>query len=130
MRERGAVLVEMALVVPLLLLVVAGVADLGRAYFIHAAVQEAAQEGAIYAAFHPADPMGARMATIDTVDFPSLSLADVTVTCPAPNQVAVTVSYSMALITPIMRQFAGGAVDLVDTETAHVLQSTPCTASP
>jgi Flp pilus assembly protein TadG len=45
-RERGAELVEAALVIPLLLIMLAIVVDLGRAYFTYIAVIDAAREGA------------------------------------------------------------------------------------
>jgi Flp pilus assembly protein TadG len=130
MRERGAAVVEAAIVLPLLLLIAVGVGDLGRAYFTLALVQEAAQEGVFYAAIHPDDPAGAQQAVIEAVSSPTLTLSDVTVTCPAVDQIAVTVSYSMSMITPIMSQFAGGSLNLSDTEVARVLKSGPCVPSP
>jgi uncharacterized membrane protein len=130
MYERGAAVVETAIVMPLLLLIAVGVADLGRAYYISASVQEAAQEGVIYAAFHPDDPAGAQQATVESVGFPVLELTDVVVACPGGAQIAVTVSYSMPLITPLMSQFAGGNLNLTDTEVARTLNSVPCVPSP
>ena len=45
-RERGAAAVEMAIILPLLLLVVAGIIDLGRLLFVQTMVTNAAREGA------------------------------------------------------------------------------------
>lgn len=45
-RERGAVAVEMAIVLPLLLLIIAGMIDLGRLFFVQTMVTNAAREGA------------------------------------------------------------------------------------
>jgi Flp pilus assembly protein TadG len=47
-RERGAELIEAAVVMPLLLIMLAIVLDLGRAYFCYIAVIDAAREGARY----------------------------------------------------------------------------------
>ncbi|HLT97030.1 MAG TPA: TadE/TadG family type IV pilus assembly protein, partial [Acidimicrobiia bacterium] len=47
--ERGAAAVEMAFVAMFLILLVTGVADLGRAIFTYIGVQEAAEEGTMYA---------------------------------------------------------------------------------
>jgi hypothetical protein len=47
-RQRGQDLVEFALVIPLLLLIVIGVLDLGRAFFASIAVANVAREGARY----------------------------------------------------------------------------------
>ena len=44
--ERGQSLVELALVLPLLILLLAGMADLGRAFFSYIEITNAAQEGA------------------------------------------------------------------------------------
>lgn len=130
MYERGAAVVETAIVLPLLLLIAVGVADLGRAFYTLTSVQEAAEEGVIFAAFHPDDPAGAQQASVESVGFPSLALSDVVVSCPGADQIAVTVSYSMPLITPIMSQIADGSLDLADTEVARTLKSDPCVPSP
>jgi hypothetical protein len=45
-RERGAAAVEMAIVLPVLLLVVGGLIDLGRAYMLSITTTNAAREGA------------------------------------------------------------------------------------
>lgn len=49
-RESGASLVEMALVSILLLLLIAAIADFGRAFFSYIAIQNAAREGARFGA--------------------------------------------------------------------------------
>lgn len=48
-RQGGSNLVEAALVIPLLILLLIGVADLGRAYQTHITLLNAAREGARYA---------------------------------------------------------------------------------
>ncbi len=45
-RDRGAAAVEMAIVLPMLLLVIAGLTDLGRAFYYQIVVSNAAREGA------------------------------------------------------------------------------------
>lgn len=45
-RDRGAAAVEMAIVLPMLLLVIAGLADLGRAFYYQIVISNAAREGA------------------------------------------------------------------------------------
>jgi len=51
--ERGANLAEMALVTVLLLLLLAGVVDLGRMFYEYIVVTNAAREGARYGSFYP-----------------------------------------------------------------------------
>ena len=48
-RERGANLVEMALILPLLLLLIAAIADFGRAFNSYIVINNAAREGARFA---------------------------------------------------------------------------------
>lgn len=52
-QEGGQSLVEVALMMPVLLLMLMGVFDLGRMYFAFIAIQNAAGEGALYAAINP-----------------------------------------------------------------------------
>ena len=48
-RERGQSLVEFVMSITFLILLVAGIVDLGRAFFTYIALRDAAQEGAAYA---------------------------------------------------------------------------------
>lgn len=51
--ERGQSLVELALILLFLLILVAGIADLGRMIFTYLTMRDAAQEGAVYGAIYP-----------------------------------------------------------------------------
>lgn len=51
--NKGASLVEMALMLPLLILILAGVADLGRAFHDFIVINNASREGARYASHFP-----------------------------------------------------------------------------
>ncbi len=55
--ERGAVLVEFALVAPLLLLLLVGIANLGLIIHEHQVVQNAAREGARFSALPLSSPL-------------------------------------------------------------------------
>lgn len=125
--ENGAAAVEMAFVAMLLVLLVMGVADLGRVIFTYIGIQDAAQEGAIYGSFEPSNEDAIKSRAADSIDYPSLTPADVIVTCPdgdpnAPggSRVSVTVSHSVSLITPIVGQMFGGSIDLSRTFTGEV----------
>jgi Flp pilus assembly protein TadG len=59
-KERGQSLVEFTMSITFLVLLVAGVVDLGRAFFTYIALRDAAQEGAAYASIariYPIQPM-------------------------------------------------------------------------
>jgi Flp pilus assembly protein TadG len=54
-KERGAVAVEMAIVLPLLLLILIGTMEFGRVFFVQNSLTQAAREGARDAAIHYKD---------------------------------------------------------------------------
>jgi Flp pilus assembly protein TadG len=57
--REGQSLVELALAVPLLLLIMLGTIDIGRAFFDYVDMRNAAREGASYYAKNPTDSAGA-----------------------------------------------------------------------
>jgi Flp pilus assembly protein TadG len=103
-RDRGATAVEFALVLPLLLLLVCGIIDFGRALNAQISLTEAAREGARLEA------LGYPSALVDSrtvAAAPDLSGVNVTVTqacAPGAGPAAdaqVSVSYTFTFITPI-----------------------------
>lgn len=127
-KETGSALVEAAVVAPLLLLITLGVADIGRAFFDSAKVQEAAEEGAYYASLNPSNPNEAITRAEQAIQYPDFT-GSVTVTCPATDQVTVTVNHTFTVITPIISNIVGSTIDLAHSQTAQVLTSDPCTPS-
>jgi hypothetical protein len=63
--QRGADILELALVLPILLLLVMGGTDLARAFYIRIVITNAAREGARYASHFPHVPDGIRDAVIN-----------------------------------------------------------------
>jgi Flp pilus assembly protein TadG len=114
-RDRGAAAVEFALLLPVLLLIVFGIIDFGRALNAQITLTQAAREGARL------DALGQTTAavqsrTIGAATGLSLSPANVTVTtCPkgAGQGVNATVqaSYTFSFVTPIgaIAGFFGGS---------------------
>ncbi len=51
--ESGQSLIELALVLLFLIILVAGIVDLGRVLFYYVTLRDAAQEGAVYGAIYP-----------------------------------------------------------------------------
>jgi len=103
-RDRGATAVEFALVLPLLLLLVCGIIDFGRALNAQITLTQAAREGARLEAF--GDPSAAVQARTAAAA-PNLSGVSVSIAAscapgagPAANA-QVNVSYSFSFITPI-----------------------------
>jgi hypothetical protein len=63
--EKGQGLVELALVIPVLVVIVVGLLDLGRAYFSVIIINNAAREGARYLSSHRSDLGDGFSGTID-----------------------------------------------------------------
>ena len=64
--ERGSNLVEFALVAPVLVFLLIGIADVGRAFYDYISITNAVREGARYATRHPLDPANANIIRKDT----------------------------------------------------------------
>ena len=125
--EKGQSLVEFAASAVVLMIIVAGVLDLGRAFMIFVALENGAGEGAIFASYHPtlateADATAAQALGVDVyppidnityrathesptgiVDWEK-SRVEVILppTLEAGQHVTVTISYSYTLMTPFM----------------------------
>jgi Flp pilus assembly protein TadG len=100
-RERGAAAVEFALLLPVLLLLVFGIIDFGRALNAQITLTQAAREGARLAALGQPDVVNRTQAAAS-----GLSPVTVTVTaCPdgaGPGaDASVTTSYPFSFATPI-----------------------------
>lgn len=140
--ERGQSMVEFALSFIVMLLLLAAIADFGRAFYTYLALRDAAQEGAIYATLCPTNLTAiqnrARHASRVPID---LTSADVTVNCTlevsggpacgsvtaAPgNGVKVDVIFNnFTLTTPLMGSILGGqTITLHATARDTILRST------
>jgi Flp pilus assembly protein TadG len=98
-RDRGAAAVEFALVLPVLLLVMCGIVDFGRAYNAQVTLTQSAREGARLAALAQPDVVNrTRAAAVP------LSGVGVAVTsCPSGStgDAVVVTSYSFSFVTPV-----------------------------
>jgi Flp pilus assembly protein TadG len=69
--ECGSSLVEMAVIMPVLLLILFGAVDFGRAYYLSIELGGAARSGAIYGSQYPTDTTGmGNAAKLDAPDVP------------------------------------------------------------
>jgi len=78
--ECGSVAVEFALAVPILVLLLGGLADFGRAFYDRMALETAARGAVQYARQYPHDTAGIRLAALNAGRLP----ATITVDAPAP----------------------------------------------
>jgi len=113
--ERGQSLVELALSLTVILLLLTGAVDFSIAYFSFSALQDAAQEGALYGSINPTDESGivtrVRNASTNPVDLANADLVDVVVTLPGEacegNEVRVNVIYDYPISMPFIGAIVG-----------------------
>jgi Flp pilus assembly protein TadG len=119
--DEGAAALEMAVMLLVLVPVLLGVLNLGHALFVRVQVQEAAQEGALYAVYAPDTPAATRTRVIAST--PNVALTNVAVTCPAAGIVAVTVTHPHQWITgaPFL-----GALTMTARVEGDVVSPRPC----
>lgn len=99
--ERGSNLIEFALTLPLLLWIMFGVFDLGRAVFAQNVISNAAREGARYAIIYPEDTDGI-VQRVETSAF-GLDLNKLAVEVNSTlTTVTVSVTYSFTAVTPLI----------------------------
>lgn len=120
--EKGAAAVEFALVVPILLMLVLGIFEFGRAFNIQVSLSEAAREAARHAAIHYADTgyTDGDAQNAGVVAAPSVGLApeDVDITfsdgsaCSPGDNVTVTVTFNTTYLTGLPGLIPGMPADL------------------
>jgi Flp pilus assembly protein TadG len=81
--DRGTAAVELAILLPLIVLILGGVIDLGNALGVRVQLQESVQEGANYAAQFPGTPAATKTRVIEAS--PEVNPGTVTVTCSPPG---------------------------------------------
>ncbi|MEE9508565.1 MAG: TadE/TadG family type IV pilus assembly protein [Anaerolineales bacterium] len=143
-KQKGQSLVELSVLLTFLIVMLAGVADFGRAYFIFLEMRDAAQEGASYGSYSPSEFAEIEARVRDTMKDP-VDLSDPTdvtvvpsLTNPSqacsgfdpitlePNEVEVTILYQMPIAMPFLGTIVGSQeLPLVATVTNTILQP-PC----
>lgn len=150
-KERGQSLAEVALTLPILLLILSGLLDIGRVYYVYIALEEAAQEAATFLAQNPWCLSPTDIPPVDAVldDCTNPNNAEYRV-YNASNQeiepsravieyefptdgdgdpvigigstVTVTVRYDFPLVTPIIRDLLGGQEGItLNAEASHLI---------
>lgn len=107
--ERGAVAVEFALLAPVLVMLLLGIAEFGRAYNAQITLTNAAREGVRVMAINNSQT-DARTAAKNAAALLNPALAGGNVTFSAPSctvgaQVSVTISYTLSTMTGIAGPF-------------------------
>ena len=128
--SRGQSLVEFGIGISILLILLSGILDLGRAYFTLLALQDAAAEGAVYGSTTPLDSTGIRARVRATsqwpVDFTSFTDDQITVDLLGPacagNDLKLTVSMDFGMVAP----FIGGQTLPLSAEAIYTILAPSC----
>ena len=150
--ERGQSLVELAISFIVIMILLSGAVDLGRAFFTYVAIRDAAQEGATYASTNPTDTASIHTRAQQSSDSPIDFANDPNVTflppVPSPpsgpkcsgfyevggvnKAYAVTVEIwyefpiSMALIQPIVQAITGENYIILKASSTYTIISPAC----
>lgn len=138
-RESGQSLVEFALILPVLVLILMGVFDFGRAFFAYNAISNGAREGARYGVIHPTRRDSDGLAPYDeenTIEEKAAAQTfildmdeiDIQVTFPSGTDqrgdpITVTVTYDFRAITPLIGDIIGNPLTLQSSATMIIEQS-------
>jgi hypothetical protein len=130
----GQSLVELALTLSLVLLLIAGLVDLSRAFFSLMALRDAAQEGVAFGAIDPSNVSGiearVRATSQQPVDLSDPSQVEVDInSCVAydgSNVITVTVRYkNFVLITPFLGTIVGAQTIPISTSITDTILRMP-----
>ncbi len=126
-RDRGAVAVEFALLLPMLLLLLFGIIDFGRALNAQITLTQAAREGARLASLNQPNVVSRTQAAATGLSPVSVSVTSCPVGAGSGVNAVVQTSYSFSFITPVgafAGMFGGSGIGAPTTLTAKGVM--PC----
>lgn len=131
--EEGQSLIEFAISLTLLLIMLAGIVDIGRIFFVYITIREAAQEGAAFASVCPANAaVETRVRTSSSwpIDL-STNNPNVTVNATIQPQIGVplivTVRYiNFTLSMPFIGSFLGSQTIDIEANAQHLVLQFNC----
>ena len=138
----GQSVVELALILPVLFLLIAGAADLGRIFFSYVSLANAAKEGAFYGAINPrcdATKTGCPGATVTSkvlADMSGLVPSSLAIdcldssgttksvnNCQTGETYRVVVSYRLGFLMPVLQAILGPSMTVTGRAQATVLST-------
>jgi Flp pilus assembly protein TadG len=115
-RQRGQSLTELAISLPVLLLLIALTIDFGRVYYFDLSIRHAAFAAARYGGMNPNDDAGIKNAAVTAAPAGVLDTSAVTVGGTAPRgsgtALQVTVTYTFRPMTPVISRLTGSSITL------------------
>lgn len=137
--EKGQSLVEMSVGFVIIILILAGLLDLGRAYFVHIALEDGVAEAALYLSINPdcrtpldgaecADPNNAQYRA-RTAGGGNVNWDAATITIDRPSvygvgdPVSVAITYPFELVMPFMPRITGLNPIFLSTKASQIIIS-------
>jgi Flp pilus assembly protein TadG len=135
--ERGQSLVELAMSLTIIMTLLAGAVDFSIAYFSFTAMQDAAQEGALYGSINPTDAAGivsrVRSASTNPVNLADETAVNVTVSTPSGacegNVVVVDVAYDYPISMPFIGAIIGSQQITLNASVTDTILQPVCSGS-
>ena len=133
--EKAQGLVEFAVSIVIVLILLAGVLDLGRALFTFITLRDAAQEGAIYGSINPTDYTNiesrVRNSTntpVDLTDTTNIQVSSTVIgSACAGNGIQITVTYpNFSLTTPFLGSILGSQTIPIRATVTDTILRPPC----
>lgn len=120
--QRGNTLIEVGITLPILIILIVGTLDLGRAVYAQNVISNAAREGARYGTTPPIDLEEIKTKTEGYITTLDPSRVSVSVTQPTESTIRVTVIYTFTAVTPLVGNLIGdnGTVAFVGVSTMTI----------
>jgi len=147
-KQNGQSLVELAITLPVILLLLLGTIDFGMALFTYVVLRDAAQEGALYASFDPRNsvaienrargitPHDPESISSSPVDLTDKELVTVTIKANGDkcqgshgkqqNSIEVSVSYDYPMLMPFAAQVIGSDTIPLTAKATNIILQPPC----
>ncbi|MEA2007724.1 MAG: TadE family protein [Chloroflexota bacterium] len=132
LNEKGQSLTELATTLVFMLILLAGIVELSRAFFAYIAIRDAAQEGASYGSVCPSGDIEGRVrdASSNPVDLSDTTNVTVSVSTTgsgvAGDGVQVTVAHDFHVIMPFLGTIIGSQTINISTTVIDTILTTAC----
>ncbi len=107
LNQFGNTLIEVGITLPIIIILIVGTLDLGRAVYAQNVISNAAREGARYGTTPPIDLQDIENKTKSYITTLDPSRVSVSATQPTPSTIRVTVIYTFTAATPLVGNLIG-----------------------
>jgi hypothetical protein len=106
-KEHGQDLAEYALILPIFLLVILSIFDMGRAVYYYSALQNSVREGARYGIIYPEDITGIENVVRQKAVGLDINDLSIYTSFPSDDTIQVRATFQFQIVTPIIGALVG-----------------------